>query len=100
MGNLPCGDYQRNAVWLQLALFALNLTVWTQTLTLDGELARAEPKRLRYQLLHVAARVARSARRVTVKLQADWAWTPDAGRLPAIARLTARADLTRRPRDP
>ena len=87
MRNLPCGDYQRNAVWLQLALLALNLTTWTQVLTLDGELARAEPKRLRYQLLHVAARVTRSARRVTVKLAADWPWTPEL--LAAFARLRA-----------
>ena len=35
-----------------------------------------EPKRMRYQLLHVAIDVPRSARRVTVKLGADWPWTP------------------------
>ncbi len=87
MGNLPCGEFSRNAVWLQLALLALNLQVWTQTLTLSGELARAEPKRLRYQLHHVAARVTRGARRVTVKLDADWAWTPDL--LAAFQRLRA-----------
>ena len=75
MGNLPCDDYDRNAVWLQLALTAMNLQVWTQTLTLDGELARAEPKRLRYQLLHVAARVVRSGRRTTLRLARDWPWT-------------------------
>ena len=27
MGNLPCADYARNAVWLQLALIAMNLQV-------------------------------------------------------------------------
>jgi hypothetical protein len=41
----------------------LNLTCWTQALLLDGELAAAEPKTLRYRLLHVAARVVRHARR-------------------------------------
>ncbi|WP_165491719.1 transposase [Egibacter rhizosphaerae] len=43
IGNLPWGDSDGNAVWLQLALLALNLQVWTQAPTLDGELARAEP---------------------------------------------------------
>ena len=87
MANLPCGEFARNAVWLQLTLIALNLTTWTQALTLDGELARAEPKRLRYQLLHTAARVVRSARRTTVRLAADWRWTPEL--IAAFQRLRA-----------
>jgi len=87
MRNLPCGEFSRNAVWLNLALLALNLTTWTQALTLSGELARAAPKRLRYQLFHVAARVARSARRITVRLHADWPWTPHL--LAAFQRLRA-----------
>ena len=32
-------------------------------LCLDGELAKAEPKRLRYCLFHVAGRLARTGRR-------------------------------------
>jgi hypothetical protein len=77
MANLPCGEFARNAAWLHLTLIALNLLAWSQTLTLDGELARAEPKRVRYQLAHTAARVTRSARRTTLALAADWRWTPD-----------------------
>jgi hypothetical protein len=77
MANLPCGEFVRNAAWLQLTLVALNLLAWTQALTMDGELARAEPKRVRYQLAHTAARVTRSARRTTLRLAADWRWTPD-----------------------
>ncbi|QBI20557.1 IS1380 family transposase [Egibacter rhizosphaerae] len=99
MGNLPCDDYQRNAVWLQLALLALNLTTWTQALTLDGELARAEPKRLRYQLLHVAARLVRSGRRTTLRLAADWPWTPQLVAAFQRLRPTSRTRLTPRPRD-
>jgi hypothetical protein len=87
MANLPCGEFSRNAAWLHLTLIALNLLAWTQALTLDGELARAEPKRVRYQLAHVAARVTRSARRTTLRLAADWRWTPDL--LNAFARLRA-----------
>jgi hypothetical protein len=74
MANLPCGDFDRNAVWLQLALTAANLIAWTQALCLDGELARAEPARLRYQLWHVAARIHRRGRQLWVRLQHDWAW--------------------------
>ncbi len=40
---------------LALVLIAQDLIAWTQRLALTGELARAEPKRLRYRLLHVAA---------------------------------------------
>jgi hypothetical protein len=39
---------------------------WTQRLLLTGDLARAEPKRLRYRLLHVAARLAFHARMTAV----------------------------------
>lgn len=87
LGNLPCGDFDRNAVWLALALAALTLLTWTQTLTLDGDLARAEPERLRYQLWHTAARITRSARRYTVAFQADWNSTADL--VAAFTRLRA-----------
>ena len=42
---------------------------------LDGELATAEPKRLRHRLLHVAGRIVRYGRRTRLRLQADWPWT-------------------------
>jgi Transposase DDE domain group 1 len=85
--NLPCGDFERNQVWLHLALLALNLCTWTQRLTLDGDLARAEPARLRYQLFHVAARITRRARRLRVAFQAGW--PPTDALLAAFARLRA-----------
>jgi hypothetical protein len=43
-----------NAAWLELALTGIDLLAWTQHLLLDGELATAEPKKLRYRLLHVS----------------------------------------------
>ena len=49
----------------------------TQTLLLDGELAKAEPKRLRYRLLHVAARLAFHSRRAQLRLQHDWPWATE-----------------------
>jgi hypothetical protein len=41
---------------------------------LTGELATAEPKRLRYRLLHIAARLAFHARTATLRLPATWPW--------------------------
>ena len=49
----------------------------TQALCLDGELAKAEPKRLRYRLLHVAGRLAFSGRRAKLHLQNTWPWAKD-----------------------
>ena len=65
--NLPCKAYQQNKVWLELALAAADLLTWTQTLCLDGDLARCEPAALRYRLLHVAARLIRTGRRWHLK---------------------------------
>ena len=44
--------------WLQLAALAVTLTAWLRHLALDGELALAEPKTLRFRLFAVPARIA------------------------------------------
>ena len=75
--NLPFDRWRRNQVWLELVLAAQDLLCWAQVLLLDGELRVAEPKQLRYRLLHVAARVTRHARRVIVRLQRSWPWATD-----------------------
>ena len=72
--NLPFRDFALNEVWLELCLAAQDLIAWTRPLALDGELARAEPKRLRYRLLHQAGRIARSARRTRLRLERSWPW--------------------------
>ena len=72
--NLPFDLWRRNAVWLELVLAAQDLLCWAQVLLLEGDLKVAEPKTLRYRLLHVAARVVRHARRLIVRLQASWPW--------------------------
>jgi hypothetical protein len=56
-------------------MLAHDLIVWTQALLLDGELAKAEPKRLRHRLFHVAARLAFSGRRGKLHLPRAWPWT-------------------------
>lgn len=72
--NLPFADYQMNTAWLELVLAAQDVLAWTQHLLLEGELRRCEPKRLRYRLLHVAARLTRTARRVILHLPRTWPW--------------------------
>lgn len=85
--NLPFREFALNAVWLELSLIAQDLTVWTQQLCLEGELATCEPKTLRYRLLHTAGRIAFHARRATLRLQDNWPW---AGQLvAAFTRLQA-----------
>jgi Transposase DDE domain group 1 len=73
-GHLPFQSFQANAAWFELALLAHDILVWTQQLLLDGEHAIAEPKRLRYRILHVAGQITRHARRTTLHLPADWPW--------------------------
>jgi hypothetical protein len=75
--NLPFRDFEHNRVWLELVRIAHDLIAWTQRLLLTGELSKAEPKRLRYRLLHVAARLAFHARTATLRLQATWPWASD-----------------------
>ena len=72
--NLPFRDFEHNRVWLAIVLIAHDLLAWTQRLTLTGDLARAEPKRLRYRLLHVAARLAFHARTAILRIDARWPW--------------------------
>jgi hypothetical protein len=73
--NLPFRDFQANTAWLELVLIGQDLLSWTQRLLLaDTELARCEPKRLRYRLLHVAGRLTRHARRLVLHLPHAWPW--------------------------
>jgi hypothetical protein len=73
--HLPFHAFAANAAWLELALTAHDLAVWTQQLTLDGDHEVCEPKRLRYRILHVAGHLTHHARRTTLHLPADWPWS-------------------------
>jgi hypothetical protein len=85
LSNLPFREFAPNEVWLELVLIAQDLLAHTQRLCLDAGLARAEPKRLRHRLLHVAGRLTRSGRRVTLHLPRRWPWAE--ALLCAFARL-------------
>lgn len=73
-GRFPSRHFPLNAAWLELSLAAIDLLAWTRVLLLDGELATAEPKKLRYRVLHVAARITRAGRRLRLRISATWPW--------------------------
>jgi hypothetical protein len=71
LGHFPSHDFAINAAWLTAAMTGQILLTWLRLLALDGDLARAEPKTLRYRILH-AARLIRGGRRRRLKIQASW----------------------------
>jgi len=75
--NLPSADFAINQVWLQLAMIAADLLTFFAALCLQGPLAVAEPKTIRYRLLHVAARVTRHSRRTRLRIDRTWPWADD-----------------------
>ncbi len=72
VGRFPSRDFGVNTLWLELSLTAIDLLAWTCFLLLDGELATAEPKKLRYRLLQVAASLTRGGRRLRLRISATW----------------------------
>jgi hypothetical protein len=75
LAHLPSGVFNANAAWLMLAVIAFNLTRAAGTLAAP-DLARATTATLRRKLITVPARVASSARRITMHLPAGWPWEP------------------------
>jgi hypothetical protein len=75
LANLPSHSFQINHTWLQLCLVAHDLLAWTRHLTLDNDLAHAEPKRLRYTLFHTAGHIITTGRQRICRLADDWPWT-------------------------
>ena len=73
--HLPSGVFTANSAWLVLAVIAFNLTR-TAGIIADhaGRLAKATTATIRRTLIHVPARLARSARRVTMHLPQAWPW--------------------------
>jgi hypothetical protein len=63
-----------NSGWLAVALIAAAMLSWLRFIALDGDLARAEPKTLRYRVLHAAGKLVRGGRRRRLKIPATWPW--------------------------
>jgi hypothetical protein len=47
---------------------------WLRLLCLDGPLAKAEPKTLRYRLLHTAVRLVHGQRKRKIEIPKTWPW--------------------------
>jgi hypothetical protein len=77
LAKFPFKEFAHNEAWLEIVLLAHDLIVWTQALLLEGELAKAEPKRLRYGLLHVAGKLAFSGRQAKLRLESTWPWADE-----------------------
>jgi hypothetical protein len=72
--RLPSREFGINQAWCAAAALAADLICWLQLLGLDGDLALAEPKRLRYRILHTAARLVRGQRRRWLRIPSSWPW--------------------------
>jgi hypothetical protein len=87
MRGMPFTAFEHNQAWLEVSLLAQAILRWSALLCLEGELALAEPKRIRQRLLHVAGRIVRSGRRTTLRLPRTWPWAEALAA--AFARLRA-----------
>jgi hypothetical protein len=76
IGKFPSHGISLNRAWFTAALTAATLLAWLRLLALDGDLAKAEPKTLRYRILHAAGRLVRGGRRRRLKISASWPWAP------------------------
>ena len=76
LAHLPSGVFTANAAWLVLAVMAFNLTRAAATIT-GPTLAKARTATIRRKLIMVPARIATSARRLTLHLPKDWPWEAD-----------------------
>jgi hypothetical protein len=74
--HAPSGHFQANAAWLALAALAHNLTRAAGALA-SAFHARATTATIRDHLINVPARLARSARRITLHLPEHWPWSKD-----------------------
>jgi hypothetical protein len=74
LGRFPSFDFAINSAWLAASLTAATLLSWLRLIALDGDLARAEPKTLRYRILHTAGKLVRGGRQRRLKIPATWPW--------------------------
>jgi hypothetical protein len=77
IGKYPSTALAMNKAWQAAALTAATLLAWLKLLALDGPLACAEPKTLRYRLLHAAAKLTRGGRQRRLNISATWPWAAD-----------------------
>ena len=73
LAHLPSGKFAANSAWLVLAVIAFNRTRAAATLA-GPTLAKSTTATIRRKLIAIPARIATSARRVTLHLPDAWPW--------------------------
>ncbi len=73
LAHLPSGKFMANSAWFTCAVMAFNLTRAAGVIA-SGWFARATTGTIRRTLISVPARVASSARRLTLHLPQRWPW--------------------------
>lgn len=79
LAHLPSGKFTANSAWVVLAVIAFNLTRFAAVIATTGpaacpDLAKATTATVRRKLINIPARVASSARRITLHLPRHWPW--------------------------
>jgi len=86
-GRLPSREFAINQAWTAVTAISADLIAWLRLFALTGELAKAEPKALRYRLFHVPAQLHRGGRRRRLRLPQTWPWATQIAA--AFDRITA-----------
>jgi hypothetical protein len=87
LANLPFESFVRNETWVAVSLVAGALLAWSQMVCFDGAMAKAEPKTIRYRILHMAALLVRKGHGLVLRLDESWPWADDLAQ--AFTRLRA-----------
>lgn len=74
LDRLPSTAIGINKAWCVAATIAADLLCWLRLLCLDRSLVDAEPKALRYRILHTAVRLVRGQRRRKIRIPETWPW--------------------------
>ncbi|MCA9417656.1 MAG: IS1380 family transposase [Candidatus Omnitrophica bacterium] len=69
-GIMPCGRFGANAAWYRLCLLTYNLLSAFKQIGLPEKLHKARPKKLRFRLLCLGAKIATHARKTMLKVAA------------------------------
>jgi Transposase DDE domain group 1 len=77
LANLPFDGFCANEAWVAISVIAGALLAWSQMTCFDGALAKAEPKTMRYRVLHVAAVLVHRGRDLILRLDETWPWASE-----------------------
>jgi hypothetical protein len=75
--NLPFEGFCANQAWVAVSLVAASLLAWSQMMCFSGVLQKAEPKTIRYRILHVAAVLVHRQRDLVLRLDETWPWASE-----------------------